>query len=412
MPGNLAVVGAIEVEAETSFAEDVTTFATFRVPHKGMVDVSGLKQGSIDPQRLTQYINEQSKQFRGVFSGTFTTTFYIPGHGSTTSGATTVTALETFLAAIIGGGQVSITAGTTFAAGGTAGAPKTTVVNGFASGSGGRAGVLGDGRGNGQFFAVDSHATSTLNLLTALDNAPAAADVCYSAYTVYPYENPIAAPAVPSYRMRVKTSNLCVEAHGCIPTSYKLTGWNAGEYLTIEVTWTPAWWRYTASTLPSSVATDSSLGAPVAAGSLFLQAVGTSTRVKLTGLRSFSFDAAPSVQVLTGQGGVNAYQTIVGARRDRGTYKVTLTVDADDATATPALDTYWQNNTPLHLLYTLNTTAGSAVGLYCPNMFVTGDRPIQKADGNSNHYTIELTCSTGPTTTNDLTSSAWRLFLA
>ena len=51
---------------------------------------------------------------------------------------------------------------------------------------------------------------------------------------------------------------------------------------------------------------------------------------------------------LGGPGGVNSYQSTVGAKRVPSKIKVGWTEDADAATATPVLDGYWSATAPLN----------------------------------------------------------------
>ncbi len=401
-PGSLS---AIEIEAEATFGENVTTFATFRLPLIGPVDCSGLKHPKVASGRSVQYMNDGTPHVLMTKGGSFKTKFHWFGHGSSTSGATTVSAFETLLGNIIGNAAASIATGTTFT-GGTASVPLTTAATGFAAGSIGFAGTLGDGRGNGQAFAVSSHATNSLTLLTALDGAPNNGDVCRSAVTLNPFEISTGA-TMPSYRMRLLTANLRYECHGVFPTAMTIGGLNPGETPYIEVTWSVAWWVYSTATFPSTVSTDTSNPAPIAGGSLFFQDVGTVTRNKLT-CRNFSVDIKFGAEPLKGPGGSDTYQDVVGWRRMPWEIKVSFTIDADAATTTPTLDTIFTGSTKKHILWTGSTANGSSVAIYMPQVCASGDRPVQKIDGNINRYSFEGMAYVGPTTTNDLTLSAIR----
>ncbi len=404
-PSNLAAV-IYEAESPTGFGEDVTTFGTLRLPVIESVDVSTLKHEKHDAQRVNQYRQEGTQWILGAQAGsTFKTKFWLTGHGSPTSGATTVTAIETLLGIVIGNVIATASAGTTFS-GGTATAPTTTASGTLAAGGLFRAGTLGDGRGNGQFYPVGTHVATALTPLVALDGAPLNGDVLHSAVILYPNESPTAS-AVTSIRMLVQTANLRYELHGCVPTGFVITGGNTGERLAIEITWAVAWWRHSTVAFPSAVATDSSLPSVNAAGSFVVGDVGDATRNKRS-IRNFTIEWTLGMELLVGPGGVNPYQTVIGARRTTDTVKLTWTEDADATTLTPALHAMAVGTTFKHVCYTLSTTAGSAVGFYFPRVCITSV-PTQKADGNMNRLPIEAMAYTGPTSTNDLTLSCARI---
>lgn len=399
---------AVEYEAETNFGEDVTTFATLRLPMRGPLDLSGMQQAKVDSERTEQYRNAGSQWMLAGFGGSFKTRMFLPGHGSPTSGATALTALETLYGIIFGNADVSAANGTTFT-GGTAAVPLTTASGTYGAGSMGFAGVLGDARGNGQPFAVGTHAGTSLNLLTALPAAPNAADVCFSGVNIYPSENPTS-NAVQSVRMRCMTPNQRYECHGVVPTDVVISGLNPGEYPEAEITWSPSWWRFSTATFPSSVATDTTNPGMVAAGSFFVQDVGTVTRA-VRSYRNLQIAYKLGIELLRGPGGVNAYQTVIGARRARDTIKWTWTEDCDDNSANPAIPLLGTATTSKHALLGLSTAAGSRLAIYSPNMCIV-NVPQQRVDQNLNRMTIEAMAYTGLTTTNDRTLSALRMCFA
>jgi len=404
-PGSL---GAITYEIEASFGVDTTTFSTLRLPITAPIDASGLVHEKVDSQRVVQYRNDGSAWILGTMGGSFKTKLHLPGHGSTTSGAVTLTGVETLLGYVFGNAASSASSGTTFT-GGTATAGTTTASGTFSAGGICFAGALGDARGNGQAAAISTHVATTLNLLTALSGSPNNADVLYSAVNIYPSESPTST-TVQSLRFLLQTANLMYECHGCFPTAVSISGLNAGELPTIEITWAVAWWRYSTSTFPSSVSTEANNPGAVAAGSLFLNDVGTATRATRT-YRSFQVDYTLGMETLMGPGGVNQYQKIVGCRRTLDAIKVTWTEDADAATTTPVLPGYGTATTRKHALYTSSTGAGSRIALYFPNLAIS-NVAIQKIDQNLNRLTTEAMAYTGSTTTSDLTLSAMRLAFA
>lgn len=402
---NAAALAAIEYEIETVWGENLATFATHRLPVLDKVDTSGLKHDKLAPDRVVQYRNDGTPHIVGAQDGSeIKIKLWLSGHGSPTSGAITVDAIETILGLAFGNAAVASALGTT-ASGGTATAVNTATVSGFGAGSMCRVGVLGDGRGNGQFYPIASHVASVLTLLMAADAAPIAADVVHSAVMLSPSEIAINSNVQP-FRMRTVSANLGYELHGCFIKSISIQGLNAGELPSIEFTVCVSWWQYATFTFPSVVAQNVFNPAPVAAGSFAMNTVGTATRVKRTH-RSLSLDWTLGIVPLMGPGGANQYQTIVGARRTPDQIKMTWVEDA-----AAGIDPLWLGSTRYHACITLSAVAGSAVGIYVPNLCIMGARPLQMDDSGINRQRIEAMAYTGPTTTNDLTLSAARIAFA
>jgi hypothetical protein len=117
------------------------------------------------------------------------------------------------------------------------------------------------------------------------------------------------------------------------------------------------------------------------------------------------------METLRGPGGVNQYQDIVGCRRTPDKIQVTWTEDADAATTSPVLPGYGTGTNKKHLMYTSSTAAGSRIAIYLPQVCIT-NVAIQKVDQNLNRLTTTGMAYTGPTTTNDLTLSAFRMAFA
>ena len=409
-----AALGAIEYAPETAFAESSSTFSTHRLPLLGAVDVSGLTHEKQASDRVEQYRQGGSQWVLMGQGGSFTVKMDLTGHGATTAGSPTLDALETYLGYVFGNVALSASASTT-ATGGTANVVTTAASGTFSAGALcriGAGGLSADARGGGQFHAISSHTSTNLTLLTNAGAAPNNGDVIYPAAMIYPSETPSSGldGTTPGLRFRLLTANLQYACHGCFPTAVNLTGLNSGERPQIEVTWQVSRWSAVSATFPSAVTSNQYNPAPIAAGSLFVNSVGTATRA-VRSYRGFSVSYTLGVEPLLGPGGVSEYQSVIGCRRTVDSIKVSWTEDADAATATPVLQGYGTGTTSLHVLWTGSVTAGSAIGIYLPKVCVT-NVPVQKMDGNINRLTIEGQAYTGPTTTNDLTASAFRLAFA
>lgn len=402
---------ALEYEAEASFAEDVSTFATHRLPvlEGSTLDI---KHPNLRPEFSMQRLQEGFAPISGTMDGsTITFRMYLAGHGAATSGATSVAEPEVFLGLVWGNTSVvSASSGDTIT-GGTAAVPTTTGASGFTAGSLCRIGTLGDGDGNGQFAAVGTHSSNSLTLLTAIDGAPANGAVLYSAVNMYVPEDPTDV-SVTSVRFRYLTGNLQYQLHGCYPMSMKFSGLNTGQVPIVELQFGIARWTLTTGgTFPSTVTSNNYVPASNAAGSMFVQDVGTTTRALQT-FRDLSIDFTLGHTPLMGPGGIGAYQGTVGCVRQPSTCTISWTVDADAATTTPALDTLFGSTTGKHILVTLSPIATKAVAFYFPRVFFYGDRPTQITDGGVNRLRVTGTAATGPTTTSNLTLSAVRLAFA
>jgi hypothetical protein len=396
---NPSQLGAIEYETEASWGVDTTTFTTLLLPLIGQIDVSGLKQDKLAPDGVYQRRNEGSQHILAAIGGQFTTKFDLPGHGSTTSGSPTINPVATLLGRVFGNAALSAAASTTLT-GGTANAPTTTASATFSAGGLCAVGALGDGDGDGQFYPIATHITTTLTLLADLRGAPVNGAVLFPADLVYPSSSPTSA-SISGTRFRLLTPNLQYECHGCFPMSVSITGLSVGERPQIEVTWGVSWWRYANATFPSTVTASRSNPAIVAAGSLHVSDVGTATRNERS-CRNFSINYTLGIVPLMGPAGVNAYQTIIGATRINDSIEVSWTEDADTVTTSPVLPGYGTATTSKLVMWTGSTGVGTRIGILLRSVCIN-NVAIQKADGNINRLTISGSAYCGATTTNDLT---------
>lgn len=398
-------LGVVAYETESSWCEDVSSWGV-RLPHVGKIDVSGLVRTKQPSNRLVGYRNDGTMPIPGPMSGSFSLSFYLTGHGSTTAGATSAGEVETFLGYILGS-SASTGTGTTFT-GGTAAAPTTTAASGFSAGGIIFAGAVGDGEGSAQPAVVSTHTGSTLTLLTALPAAPTTS-VCYSSVVMHPEE--IAANVnVQSLRFLLSTANLQYAVRGCYPTNIEFTGLGPGEIPMCNVTFGVSLWTHRAETFPGSDTMNDFVPAANSGGSLFFQARGTSTRATLSH-RSFSLNYALGMQPMRGPGGVFAQQDIVGAVRTQDQITMEVVVDSEAATGSPTHAGNWDSDTQFyHLLLGLNAAStGQRVAFYFPNVCYDKERPVQVDVDNINRVRLKLTAYTGTTTTTDLTLSAMRM---
>jgi hypothetical protein len=404
-----SALGVVTWEPESAWGEATATF-TKRLSVLEAVDVSGLEHSKTPSGRVQQYLQEGTAHVIGVQGGTVKFKTYLTGHGSSTSGAVTVSDYETYLGYVFGNASASISSGTTFT-GGTAAVPTTTVANGFATGSLGRGGAIADAKAGGQWFAVGGHAGNALTLLGALPAAPANGDVCYSAVTIYPWEQTSTA-TVTSLRFRVQTANQQYELRGCYPRSVTFSGLANGLVPTIEVEFGVSLWAPVSQTFPSAVAQDVSNPAPVAAGSFFMQVAGTTTRATKT-ILDFTLTVQMGVTPIMAPGGLDQYQVVVGAIRTPMDVRVEIVVAADTATATPTEAAAWLVDTNFyHALYGLSAVNGKSVAFYFPRLVYCDRRPVQYGRDGRNAEKVTLSAIAGSLTSNDLTLSCFRMGFA
>ena len=401
------VLGDIEYAPETAFAETSTTFATHRINAIGPPDVSGLKHDKEPVGNIKAYMHDDQEYVLMGQSGTFDITLDATGHGATMVGSPTIDALETFLGYVFGNVSASLPASTTLT-GGTATAPTTTASGTFPAGGLCRIGAAGDARGNGQFHRIGTHAATTLNLLTGMNDTPTNGDVLYPATNFYFHETAFGHginASVPGLRFRFLTPGLQYTCHGCAPVGLKLSGLSAGQRPQWTITYEVSRWSaVTGGTFPSAVTKNQYNPSSVARGSLFVNTVGTATRATRNA-RELTLDITLGMTMLPSHGTVGQYQKWGACTRMPSSVKWSWIEDADAAaTATPVIQTYGTAGTPKHILLTLSSADGSAVGLYSPNVRVSSVATPFNHNGVQSVRFEGMAC-TGPTKTNDLTAS-------
>lgn len=396
-------IGAASYEAESSWAEATDTWSQ-RLQILGEPIVPADIQERISQPITQQYAEEGKMGVRGPWNESgFSVTLALTGHGGTTAGALTATDLYTLLVNAIGAGSTDSDGGTVTTP--TDASTFTTTGATLESGNLIRVGVLGDGRGEGQFVAVNN--ISTASLLTALSATPNAADVVYAALNVYPAESTGA--TITSTRWLLQTANGQWSAKGCFPTAISFQGLQAGEIPTVTITYGVSRWAEANETFPDATATDAKDSSIVAAGSCFIQDVGTVTRQTFS-MRQWSLNIDLQVQPLMGPGGLDSYQTIVGAVRTRCAASISITVDAE-ASGTNSLLSMYTAGVMQHVLISLSVADGKALGFYFKNC-----RPLKYVNQESidglNRRSISFEALTGPVTTSEETMASFNLAMA
>ncbi len=404
--------GAALFNTEATWAEVSTTFGT-RVQPIGQIDVSRLERPKIVVPYTTQLLNEIQPGVNGVYGGEFDIEMRLTGHGSTTDGAISLTPLEQLLGIFLGAVAAASSSGTTASGAGTVTSLATTAANGYVAGSlVGPIGAIGDGRGNGQFSVVSSHAANAMALLVAIDAVLNATDKIRNPAVAYTIEDPTANPAITSTRWRFLSGNLQYDARGCYPKRIALTQLGPAGEPTVRFTFGVSWWKEVAETFPTATSVSVFPHAPVANGSLFLASYGTTTRtqdVTKLNARAFELTWDLGIRERRGPGGVNPGQVIIGCSRVRSSGSVDIIVDAPDATTAPDLVTKWIANTPLHMLYVWGAADTLGGALYSPYVVPDGNSPTQFDSEGINSYRFRGRLGPDRTKTTAVERSALRV---
>jgi hypothetical protein len=396
-----SALGNVLYEAESSFAENVTTFAT-RLPVLGMVDVSGLGREKLQPEWMVQRRNDGHPHIKGKQIGSFRIRVRLPGHGTSTAGAgLAVSALGTFLGRVFGTNALSLAAGQT-ATGGTATVVTTSAASGISPHGVVRIGARNDGDGGGQFYQAASHTGSDLTVFNDLLGAPANGAVIYATEMIYPLET---VNTVTSCRFQLATANGVFNCHGCFPMSATITGLNPGELPTAEIEIGVAASYPTTSTFPISTAVVQHNPAAIANGSFVLQERGTTTRSTYN-IRDLAVNYTLGIQADEGPGGIWPGQTITSVKRIPDTCVITFTVDAEADSANPTWHAFWEDEEQeFYAIWSGGTEDAKALGMVWQRCCVTGKRPSQSESNGINRVPVELTAYSGDVTTNDLTTA-------
>ncbi len=411
MTANASRSQSVSFETESAWAESTDTFGT-RLQTSGFIDVSSLEQAMVDYNPTVQFQNDGDFPIRGVYGGSFTIELMLTGRGSASSGAVSLSDLMTLLGHSVGASAVAASTGDTVSGGAsTTTVFDTTGASGFGAGTLCRVGALADSGAEGQFYAVVSHAGSQITVLNAAPAAPAAAAVVYAPDMAIAQETPGTAESVTSLRFRLLSGNKQYTCRGCWCSAVRFTGLNPGEIPRVSLDFMVSYFTEVNVTFPDVTATTAGSGTPVAAGSFFLQTVGTTTRA-VFGVRAFALTIDMQTTPLMGPGGPFARQVIVGARRTLCKASFDATFD-QEATGTNTFVDIWDTdeNSQVykHVLYTLSAEDGRALAFYFPQSKIMGNRPTQVDLDGLNRVPTSWSCDTGPTTTNETTLSNWRL---
>jgi hypothetical protein len=371
-----------------------------------------LDQERIRDMGYRSRMNEESLSNPGIRSCSLEFETYLPAHHSTTAGSLTANWCYTLLKDGLGGGSSAAT-GTTVSSATTAASYTWTATTGAAAGMIYRIGNKTEARGHGQAIVVSSVGPPTTSLVD-LDGTPTNGDVVYAMLQAHHDESVSATLTTKRFRGGWASSPVAGQQFQILGTQlagFKMT-FPMGDNTLPRMTWRyqGAYWGRSTATIPSSDTLGEQFTAPVAAGSLFLQDVGTSTR-NLETPAELELDVDLGLAPIVGPGGAGTYQNIVGWQRTRCQPTVTMKIPWESTYET-WFDTANQSLTAKHLLFLANPVDGRSFAFYMPNVIPIGNRPSLPSEVNEQNYvTLTLLGREGTTTTTELTRSAIRFAL-
>jgi hypothetical protein len=253
-----------------------------------------------------------------------------------------------------------------------------------------------------------------VELLTALPAAPSAADVVYASLQAYPDSDGFTDYGGTTRTLRFVCSSLDTGAQwhllGCQleGLTFNLTH---GAVPTITWRYRAAYWDRVADTTPSAVTLQNDLAAPVMAGSVFFQTVGTTTRSTID-VESTSLSVNLGLVPMNTLEGDATYQTINGWVRTSCTAEATFRLHTWASTYQTLWDADGSTAVQKHILWQGNTTDGRSVGFYMPRSYIVGNRPSYEEVGGLTGVSFTMRAREGATVTNDLTRSPIRFWFA
>ena len=402
----------VQFNAESTFAENAespssNTYAT-RIPC--LSATMTLPQERIRDGGYRSRMNEEGLSNIGPREGgTLELTTYLTGHLATTAGALTETWLQDLLSDGLGGGNTAQVGGTV--AGAPTSATQFVITSGTAvAGAVMRLGAKGDARGDAQAGVVNAAATTTF--LTAFGATPNAADVVYAEQMAFHDESVAATLGTKRFLVgwsSTPTAGQQYHLMGCQLAGLKLD-FSGGGLPKATLSYRFAYWARSAVTIPSaSPAVSAHYAAPTAAGSLFINDFGTTTRATLTPANvELAIDLG--LEPVMGPGGNGVYQTVTAWQRTK--CQPMLTMDFPWSTT---YETWWDTaNESIaykHILWTANVINGRSVGFYLPRVMPVGPRPSGVVEVNKQTYVRAQFLGVESTTlTTALPPSAVRIF--
>lgn len=400
----------LHVNNEAAFAENAETPAsnTFDTYLPALSCTLTVDQERIRDMGYRSRMNEENLSNLGIRVAAIEFEQHLCGHFTTTAGALTPTQQWTLLKDGLGGGSSAMN-GTTISAATTGASYTFTSSVGLAAGMLGRIGSKAEARGNGQLFVANSVAGPVTSLIS-LPGTPSNGDVVYAMLQAYHDESVASTLTTKRFEgcwSSSPTTGLQFQILGCQLAGVKMTFPQDGTMPRITFRYLGAYWQRYASTVPSALTMGNHYTGPVAAGSMFVQAVGTSTRNTETPA-SIELDLDLGLEPIIGPGGNGTYQTIVGWQRTGCKPTLTLQIPWEDSYET-WFDTNNSSIVAKHIGFNTNASDGRCFAFYMPNAIPVGNKPSKPIEVNGQAYVpVTFLGRDGTTTTSELTRSAIR----
>lgn len=387
--------------AETAFAENEN--AAGSLTYDAMLPIKSAtfspSQDRIERETILARRDDSLPGVLGPKAGTLELQVYLCGHGAAMTGAATQTWLAILLEKAFGGYGAS--QGTTASSAANAYTITPAATTGWAAGEIGLCGVKADARGDGQAFVVGT-VDAALNLLTAVPTKPDAADVIYGTQTIYPKPGSEA-----SVRFLGAWTATGAQWHflGCQLESISLDS-NWGEPATLTLRYAVATWLRSAVATPSASTMAACCYAPSMGGSVYMSV--DTTRATIAAER-ISLRINTSLSTIKGPT-AGTHRVVSGYERLRTTPE--LEIVAPWATTHEALyTTDGESTATRRILVTLNTVAGRACGFYLPAAYRIS--PVETPSNQDGRIVSTWTFRGREYTAgaDDITKSAWRLFM-
>lgn len=422
-------LGFFGYDEESAFAEVSTTYDKVLQVRNTTLNPTALNRPLIERGGTFQYMGDSEFGVPGPFTGmTFRVEMDFYGHGSATNTSLSETPLGRLLGHVFGVSDATQVGGsiTSNPADGTSLiSTETTLLAGGIV----RVGVKGDGRADGQ-AAIVADNSSEYELCTGLPGTPTTDDDIFVSQMIYPdvtnSNNHLTSDGSAqnnTIRAIIATANKQWACRGCACTGVEVTSIDAAGIPRIALTFMAAHVTPIDVTFPSTTASSDSAPAVVSGGSFFYQTVGTVTR-QTEPVRNVSLTIDHGVVPIIGSGGANEGQVIQGYVRTMSIPRLSFSVEAEDATTSPAWSSWWDTdpntNTYRHILYTMSVTDGRAIALYMPKCRPIGPRPTQADIEGLNYVPVQVEgrvadpgndWSTPSVSADALTRSPWRLGL-
>lgn len=404
-----AQLQAVLYNTESAFCENLSTFGT-ALPLVDSVDLTGLARKKVRNPHIKQYMSEgHHDQLAPFDEQKITLRGRMVGLGATCAGAVPSSDMWTFLGHLLGVLTNGLATGGT-ATGGTATAILTSMVSGAAGGMV-RAGSVGDGRGGGQWLAVNTHAASSMSPFVAAPAALNNGDVIYSSKVLYPKEDPGEVPG--TVRLQVLTSNGHFILRGCFvaENGFRVSGQMPGGVLDWELDLMVSHVQTASATFPSATVPQRHAGGPALVnGSVAIQETGVTTRATES-VRELSLTFNIGCQGIKGPGGNFEGQCYVACRRTATSLTISMVVDAEaagtytwrdrfDADPNTAADYY-------QVLLSLLVHDGRALGLYAGRCKLVDVQPMQMAHEGFNRVRLTFEATTRITESSEQRRASW-----